>query len=357
LLTDLTDDAKSWGRQKDWYQANWDGGVYNGKVYGIWAWTDVRGMWYWKDLLNKAGVDPNALKTWVGYIASANKLNAVLNPQGIEGVHLTGASHSPDMWYPYLWMLGCDIIKMKDGHPTKGTYWFPAYNSTEGVRALEFIKEQVRVAGINPQKLHFWRIEFLDRKFAVMLEALQHHINEKFPITSSEKRIEFEQKVGILPMFPVPDSSYHSATLMGGWELSIPKTSTQKDLTWELLTIMVEPKILAPYLAAHSNLPTQIPIGEGPYAARLNQTTPYYDKLISMLKIAHARPSIPEYPQIAEDIHQALDEVYYGLKEPKQALDTAAAKSAKVLGWKVLFYYTCIKYKVICSLMQVCSNQ
>ena len=69
----------------------------------------------------------------------------------------------------------------------------------------EFIKEQVRVAGINPQKLHFWGIEFLDRKFAVMLEALQHHINEKFPITSSEKRIEFEQKVGFLPMFPVPN--------------------------------------------------------------------------------------------------------------------------------------------------------
>ena len=152
MLTDLTDDAKSWGRQKDWYQANWDGGVYNGKVYGIWAWTDVRGMWYWKDLLNKAGVDPNSLKTWDGYIASAKKLNAVLSPQGIEGVHLTGANHSPDMWYPYLWMLGGDIIKLKDGHPTKGTYWFPAYNSTEGVRALEFIKEQVRVAGIKPQK-------------------------------------------------------------------------------------------------------------------------------------------------------------------------------------------------------------
>ena len=31
LLTDLTDHAKSWGREKDWYRANWDGGVYNGK--------------------------------------------------------------------------------------------------------------------------------------------------------------------------------------------------------------------------------------------------------------------------------------------------------------------------------------
>jgi multiple sugar transport system substrate-binding protein len=333
LLTDLTDHAKSWGREKDWYRANWDGGVYNGKVYAIWAWTDVRGMWYWKDLLNKAGVDPNSLQTWDGYIASAKKLNAVLRPQGIEGVHLVAAGHSPDMsFYPYLWILGGDIIKQKDGHPTKGTYWFPAYNSTEGVRALGFIKEQVS-AGIKPQKNHFWGIEFLDRKFAVMLEALQHHINERFPITSPEKRIEFEQKVGFIPMFPVPNPNYQSTTLMGGWELSIPKVSMNKDLAWELLTIMVEPKILAPYLATHSNLPTQIPIGEGPYAASLNETTPYYDKLISMLKIAHSRPSIPEYPQIAEHIHQALDDVYYGLKEPKQALDDAAAKSAKVLGW------------------------
>jgi multiple sugar transport system substrate-binding protein len=49
-----------------------------------------------------------------------------------------------------------------------------------------------------------------------------------------------------------------------------------------------------------------------------------------MIKIGHGRPNIPEYPQIAEHIQQALEEVYYGLKEHKQALDDAAAKSAKV---------------------------
>ena len=52
-----------------------------------------------------------------------------------------------------------------------------------------------------------------------------------------------------------------------------------------------------------------------------------------MINIANARSSIPEYPQIAEHIHQALNEVFYGIKEPKQALDDAAAKSAKALGW------------------------
>ena len=64
-------------------------------------------------------------------------------------------------------------------------------------------------------------------------------------------------------------------------------------------------------------MPTQIPIGEGPNSAQLKQTIPYYDKLISMMTIARARPSIPEYPHIAEDIHQALDQVFNGVKEPK----------------------------------------
>jgi multiple sugar transport system substrate-binding protein len=135
LLTDLTERANTWGRHKDWYQANWDAGVYNDKFYGIWTVVDVRGIWYWKDLLNESGVAPDSLKTWAGYIASAKKLNAILRPQGIEGVHLIAAGHSPDMsFYPYLWELGGEIIKLKSGHPTKRVYWFPAYNSTEGVK-------------------------------------------------------------------------------------------------------------------------------------------------------------------------------------------------------------------------------
>lgn len=80
-------------------------------------------------------------------------------------------------------------------------------------------------------------------------------------------------------------------------------------------------------------MPTQIPIGEGPYAAKLNQTIPYYTQLISMMNIQGVRPNIPEYPQIAIDVREAINQVYNGTKEPEEALDEAAAKSAKVLGW------------------------
>jgi multiple sugar transport system substrate-binding protein len=329
ILTDLTNRSEKWGRQKDWYETHWDGGVYNDRIYAIWAWTDIRGMWYWKDLLNEAGVDPNSLKTWDGYLASAKKLNAILRPQGMEGVHLTAAGHSPDIsFYPYLWMLGGELVEWKSGHPTKGSYWFPAYNSTEGVRALEFIKEQVN-AGIKPQKNHYWGKEFLDRKFAVMLEALQHHVH----LNTTEQKQDFEKKVGFIGGFPVPNQGNPSATLMGGWELSIPTTSRNKDLAWELITTILEPKILTPYLAKHGNLPTQVPIGEGPYSSELSKSIPYYDQLISMMQIGHVRPSISEYPEIADHIRQALDQVFFDSKEPKQALDEASKKSAKALGW------------------------
>jgi multiple sugar transport system substrate-binding protein len=129
FLTDLSNYTEKWGKISEWYQSNLDGGVYNDRIYGIWYETDVRGTWYWKDLLNQANVDPDMLKTWDGYIAAANKLNTVLRAQGIEGVHLTGASHSPDVWYPYLWMLGGSIVESRPGHPTKDSYWYRIYNS------------------------------------------------------------------------------------------------------------------------------------------------------------------------------------------------------------------------------------
>jgi multiple sugar transport system substrate-binding protein len=327
FLSDLTDRAKSWGKEKDWYQTNWDGGKYNGKLYGIWAWTDIRATWYWKDLLSKAGVTPDSLKTWGGYIADAKLLNNALRSQGIQGMHLVGASHSPDMWYPYLWMLGGEIVKQKSGHPTKGTYWFPEYNSAAGIKALGFLKQQVD-AGIKPQINHFWGQEFADKKFAVMLEG--SWLLGAFP---HEQWNNINQKIGMLPMFPVSNIGNKSATMIGGWILGIPETSQNKDLAWELLTTMVDPQVLTPMLQKEGYLPTQKPIGEGPYAATLNASIPYYKEMISMISIGHSRPSIPEYPQIADNIKEAIDKVYYGMKDPKQALNEAAAKSAKVLGW------------------------
>ncbi len=327
FLSDLTYNTQIWNKSSDWYIQNWKGGLYNDQVKGIWAWTDVRALWYWKDLLNKAEINPEQLETWNGYISASKKLNQFLQKDRIQAMHLVGANHSPDMWYPYLWMIGGEILEKRDGHPTKQNYWYPIYNSDLGIKALHFLKDQVE-AGIKPQINHFWGQEFGDKKFAVMLEG--SWLLGQF---AKNEWNTLEEKIGMLPMFPVPNiSNTNTSTLMGGWLLSIPETSENKELAWELITIMLEPDVLIPMLLQHGYLPTQKSIGEGQYSEKLKTTIPYYEELISLISLGKGRPNIPEYPIVAEHIRNAIEQVYNGM-DPKQALDEASKQSAKALGW------------------------
>jgi multiple sugar transport system substrate-binding protein len=327
LIENLTQEFEEWGRIPDLYEPNLDGCVYNGTLYALWLWTDVRGIWYWKDMLQEAGVDPESLKTWDGYISAAVKLKDFFGDRVVQGVHLIGAPHDRDLWYPYLWMLGGEILELRQGHPTKGVYGFPSYNSSEGVRAMEFLKQQVD-AGIKPQKEHSWGLEFANKTFPVMLEGswmLSAFPRESWPT--------LEQEIGFIPMFPVPNQTTQTSTMMGGWELAIPSTSQHSDLSWELITIMAQPEILGPFIQQFGFLPTQHTLGEGPSSEPLKESVPFFEEMVSMIPNGRGRPTIAEYPEIAEHIHQAIQQVYNGSASPKEALDMAAAKSADSLGW------------------------
>ena len=327
LIENLTQKFEEWGRMSDLYEPNLDGSVYNGTLYGLWLWTDVRGMWYWKDMLQEAGVDPESLKTWDGYISAAVKLNDFFGDRITQGVHLRNAPHEPDMWYPYLWMLGGEILELHPGHPTKGVYWFPSFNSSEGVTAMEFLKRQID-AGIEPQERQLEKA-FVNKNFSVMLA--DSAMPGFFP---KESWPTLEQELGYIPMFPVPNQTTQTSTMMGGWEVAIPSTAQNSDLSWELITIMAQPEILGPFIQQYGYLPTQHVLGEGPSSQPLKESVPFFEEMVSMIPYGQSRPNIPEYPEIAEHVTQAIQQVYNGSASPEDALNTAASRSADSLGWK-----------------------
>lgn len=331
LLSNLTAYVDNWGRSPDWYQQHWDGGTYERTVYGIWTWTDVRGLWYWKDMLRQAQVNATDLKTWNGYVESVQTLNNQLKPSGVKGTILFDTYYSQDLWFPYLWMQGGDIVQLKDGHPTKGKYWFPAYNSTEGIRALGFIKDQID-AGVEPNSLPASdKLEFAQKRIAVILGG--SWIPGYF---ANQERANFEDTIEFIPMFPVPSLDSKSSTLMGGWELAIPITSSHKELAWELIESILDPETLGPWIQEYGYLPTQIPLGQGLILNQSAAKLPYYDTLISMIPFGNIRPSIPEYPIIAGHLNEAIDRVYSSnitKSSISTILNKAAVKSAQALGW------------------------
>jgi multiple sugar transport system substrate-binding protein len=150
----------------------------------------------------------------------------------------------------------------------------------------------------------------------------------------NESKSAFEEQVGFIPMFPVPNQTIPTSTMMGGWEFAIPSTSQHSDLAWELITIIAQPEILSPVLQQFGSLPTQQVFGDGPLSGPLKQSIPFFEDMVSMIPYGQGRPNIPEYPEIAENIHQAIQQVYNGsAASPKEALDIAAVKSADSLGW------------------------
>src|SRR5215207_6176575 len=220
-----------------------------------------------------------------------------------------------------------EILELREGHPTRGVYWFPSYNSSEGVRAMEFLKRQID-AGIQPQDRPYLDIAFVNRNFSVMLGGSWMPLF--FPIESWPT---LEQEVGFIPMFPVPNQTTQTSTMMGGWEVAIPSTSQNSDLSWELITIMAQPEILTPFLQEYGYLPTQKVLGEGPSSQPLKESVPYFEEMVSLIPYGRSRPNIPEYPEIAEHVTQAIQQVYNGSASPEDALNTAASKSADSLGW------------------------
>jgi multiple sugar transport system substrate-binding protein len=191
---------------------------------------------------------------------------------------------------------------------------------------MDFLKQQID-AGIQPQQAPFEE-RFVDRKFPVMLAG--SWMPGEFP---KESWPTLEQQVGFIPMFPVPNQTIQTSTMMGGWEVAIPSTSQHSDLAWELITIIAEPEILGPFIQQYGYLPTQRTLGDGPSSEPLKESIPFFEEMVSMIPYGRSRPSIPEYPEIDEHIGQAIQQVYNGSASPKDALDMAAAKSADSLGW------------------------
>ena len=235
-------------------------------------------------------------------------MDLALQGEAIEPVHRVGADHSPDMWYPYLWMLDGDILEKRQGHPSRGSHWFPTFNGTEGVQALEFLKPQVD-AGIERYKKHHWGREFANRSFAVMLEGSW---------LPGEFTPEFAPRIlklmsGLLPNVSwQPREGDQTATLMGTARFAIPETSSNKDVAWEFLTAMVEPDVIVTILKQDGYLPTQIPIGEGQFAGTMRESLSYYDVYGLDAKCWSHSTYLVEYPEISAHIRDAINERSWG---------------------------------------------
>src|SRR5918994_1816534 len=195
----------------DWLPAYREATRFEGGWHAIWAWTDARVMWYWKDLVAAAGIDPATdMATWQSYLESCQKLDEAVSDQGASGCLLIGQA------------------------------W---------IEALQFTRDQVD-AGIEPFTEHQFGTEFVNRSFAVSLDGTW--------VLGALKGAGADLgQVGMIGAFPVPSADTPTTTMAGGWTLAIPSTSENPDVAWDFLKTMLDISTLGRLQTEFGYLPTR----------------------------------------------------------------------------------------------------
>ncbi|MFQ5946598.1 MAG: extracellular solute-binding protein, partial [Anaerolineae bacterium] len=319
----------------DWLPAHRAATLFEGGSHAIWAWTDARVLWYWKDLVEGAGVDPATdMVTWDGYIESCQALDGALAGQGIEGCLLIGQPWIADWTLPYAWMsggdLGFDVNTDVAADVGAAEAWIPAFDSQAWVDALQFTRDQVD-AGIDPFTEHQFGPAFADRRYATWLGGtwVFGRVRDSGADMSN---------VGLVGAFPVPTAGTATATMAGGWTLAIPSTSRNPDVAWEFLKAMLRQDTVGSVQTSFGYLPTQESFAEGlagEFESFWNEGgVDRWSEMQALAPNAYGRPSFPTWPQIGQAITDMVQRVMFEAAAPAaSAAEAQRTTLADVLGW------------------------
>ncbi|HID16070.1 MAG TPA: sugar ABC transporter substrate-binding protein [Candidatus Atribacteria bacterium] len=297
------------------------------KTLGLYAATDIRLLFWNKELMQKLGINSVDIKTWddVKRYAKMIKAKENLLPKGVKpvGFMAGNSEHTNSRWYDYLWAAGGDILT-KDEKEAK-------FNDKEGVAALEFYGWFLKNGMVAPEDVvspangAVYDEAFLNGKFVISLG------NGHWLGTSTAKNVgltkeQFISKFGAT-LIPAPEGGERGTTVAGGYLWCVSKFAKHPKLTLEFIEYITNAEGYNQPGTGKNGIPTL------KSALPTIDNLPYADIIKEAVKHARFRPTIPEYPKIAEEIRDAIQEyvMNYDKKSAKEILDKAAKKVNEIL--------------------------
>jgi multiple sugar transport system substrate-binding protein len=289
----------------------WEPATIKEKIFGFPWILDTRVLFYNKDLMKKAGLDPDKPpKTWdelLDYCKAVNRLKPLAYGFGVNSAE---RHRLYKKFLPFLWANGGEILSPDQKESE--------INSAEAIRALEFYKELTRNGMIDTQAMLDEAFKHDKIGFVISGGWLLNDLRKNYP------QLDF----GICLM-PKPESGRGSpASFAGGEFLVINKKTKNSKEALELINFLIQKDNCLQVCQA---------IGSGFPSARGAELDPYYrnnpDLSIfqEQLKYAVPPPPHPQWVYMEEIIEKVVEVVMYDKKSPQEALDQAKAEIDKLL--------------------------
>lgn len=205
-------DLTEWiGPNKDDYYANPINAVtLDGKIYSTPANMDLLGLYYNKDMLAAAGVQPP--KTWAELLDAAKKL-ATKDRYGLI-IETNQGGYQNFEWYPFVWMTGNDFLSADGTQVTA---------NNDGVKkALQLYRDLIKSGAVS-KKLETggYDASYLGQKKTAMQFSGSWNVAAFFkPDPKTGKMAYPDVNVGVVP-YPVMEAGAKASSDAGGWRIMV----------------------------------------------------------------------------------------------------------------------------------------
>lgn len=303
---------------------------YQGKLYGIASGTDVREIFYRRDLFAKAGIaEPWQPKSWTELLDTARKLKKAL--PDVTPLQLnagTAMGEATTMQGYFMALLGAGI-HMYDFEKGKWIVKSPAIADALNFYKTIYVDEKLGDARLQLLKdgrnQSFAR--FRDGKIAMLVEGDWFW---RSVIATGEWQIPNRNEVVSFAKMPAkePKKGYNGqgfVTISGGTGFVInPNTKYPKE-AWALLSFMFskEPLMAFQELEPRIRVRDDVPVIGDPVMTEMAR---------QLLGLTTVRPMLPEYPKISAEAQLLTERVVSGEMTPEKAMEAYAKAVTALVG-------------------------
>jgi multiple sugar transport system substrate-binding protein len=304
------------------------------KIYALPWYADASAAYYRTDVFKKAGVNPrDAFLNWSSFKQAMQKINGV----EIDGKKIAALGYpGKNDWNvvhnlaPWIWNAGGDLLTADKKHS--------AINSPESLQAITYYTS-FAAEGLMPLSAlekDSTQIEagFVNGQYAVIFAGpwVLKHLN-----TPKAKGGQADTLVAHnFDIAPYPAGLKGNQTFFSGSDLSIMKSSKNKDEAWKLLQFMTSHDAQVTYSKMSGMLPTRLDASTDPSL----MADKHYAEYIDQIKNGRHYPSITGWGPLEsvylKDIGNMFDIVAgvkgkYTPQAIKQQLDVTANEANDVL--------------------------
>lgn len=286
----------------DFYPVVWDYAKYRGKICAIPFNISTPIMLYNKDLLKKAGLDPNTPPTtWQELIEYAKEI--VKNVPGTWGINM---KDTPWIFKAMLFANGGSIIDPKT--------LTPMFNRIEGIEVAEMWKDLIDKK-LMPVGLH----QLADKEF--FGNTLAFYLGSSSRVGKWYGKTNFSFGTAFLPKIKKYAIPIGGATLV-----LFHHNKTQDDATWKLIKWLVSTDNIVKWSEKTGYVPIRKSAVNSAEMQDFLKEHPEYRPPFEQLKYGSAYWHFESMGNMDGFIWEALDKIERGVETPTRALDEAADK-------------------------------